>query len=376
MNHFDSFCLDRLSLVERFLGKEKVAGPKVWKHTGIPAQGSSFSSPKDEFQNITFDFVKNQQEEILPNTVRTLPNTVMFHNKQGNALSLHQSYQGIERRNVNDQDKQFWDDFETYLNKSYRKSSIRCRFLYAKQYYHVITEGNAQPLLILSNNKRLQIMKSLSILSKYVGCNDTWNNIKDRYQLKWTNESSVDTFKKIINEDNSFNSLLEWLKDTSSQISNTHRNILFYCTLTGLRPEEACTSIRLVKRNINNYFDKEKIILKHFEFPDIFIRRTKQAYVSVANDLIIKIANESGTHSYNALRCHLRRRNIAMNMNYCRKIFATFMRNNGVQSEIVDLLQGRIPKSVFVRHYYLLTKDYNKDVISPLLYSLYDTITR
>ena len=53
-------------------------------------------------------------------------------------------------------------------------------------------------------------------------------------------KSSVDTFKKIINEDNSFNSLLEWLKDTSSQISNTHRNILFYCTLTGLRPDEAC----------------------------------------------------------------------------------------------------------------------------------------
>ena len=41
-----------------------------------------------------------------------------------------------------------------------------------------------------------------------------------------------------------------------------------------------------------------------------------------------------------------------MNMNYCRKIFATFMRNNGIEQEVIDLLQGRIPKSVFVRHYY------------------------
>jgi intergrase/recombinase len=118
------------------------------------------------------------------------------------------------------------------------------------------------------------------------------------------------------------------------------------------------------------------MILNHFEFPDIFIRRTKQAYVSIANDLIIKVANDSGNHSYNALRCHLKRKKIQMNMNYCRKIFATFMRNNGVQSEIIDLLQGRIPKSVFVRHYYLLTKDYNKDVISPLLYKLYNVITK
>ena len=142
-----------------------------------------------------------------------------------------------------------------------------------------------------------------------------------------------------------------------------------------MRPDEACTSLRLVKENIHNYLDRDKMILKHFEFPDIFIRRTKQAYVSIANDLILKIANDSGIHSYNALRCYLRRKNISMNMNYCRKIFATFMRNNGVQSEIIDLLQGRIPKSVFVRHYYLLTKDYNKDVISPLLYKLYDVIT-
>jgi intergrase/recombinase len=74
--------------------------------------------------------------------------------------------------------------------------------------------------------------------------------------------------------------------------------------------------------------------------------------VSIANDLIVNIANESGNYSYNALRCHLKRKNIAMNMNYCRKIFATFMRNNGIEQEVIDLLQGRIPKSVFVRQYY------------------------
>ena len=35
-----------------------------------------------------------------------------------------------------------------------------------------------------------------------------------------------------------------------------------------------------------------------------------------------------------------------------------------------------IPKSVFVRHYYLLTKDYNQDVISPLLYKLQEVVTK
>jgi len=28
------------------------------------------------------------------------------------------------------------------------------------------------------------------------------------------------------------------------------------------------------------------------------------------------------------------------------------MRNNGIEQEVIDLLQGRISKSIFVRHYY------------------------
>ncbi len=41
-----------------------------------------------------------------------------------------------------------------------------------------------------------------------------------------------------------------------------------------------------------------------------------------------------------------------MNMYYCRKVFATYLRNKGIEPEIIDLLQGRISSSVFVNHYY------------------------
>ena len=62
-----------------------------------------------------------------------------------------------------------------------------------------------------------------------------------------------------------------------------------------------------------------------------------------------------------------------MNMNYCRKIFATFMRSNGIEQEIIDLLQGRIPKSVFVRNYY--RPDLERfDKVRELLYKLYNKI--
>jgi len=56
--------------------------------------------------------------------------------------------------------------------------------------------------------------------------------------------------------------------------------------------------------------------------------------------------------SYNALKLMLKRKGLDMNMYYCRKVFATYLRNEGIESEIIDLLQGRISSSVFVRHYY------------------------
>ena len=47
-------------------------------------------------------------------------------------------------------------------------------------------------------------------------------------------------------------------------------------------------------------------------------------------------------------------------MNYGRKIFATYLRNKGIEPEIIDLLQGRIPQSVFLRHYYRPNIEYQR----------------
>jgi intergrase/recombinase len=41
-----------------------------------------------------------------------------------------------------------------------------------------------------------------------------------------------------------------------------------------------------------------------------------------------------------------------MNIYYCRKVFATYLKNKDIEPEIIDLLQGRISSSVFVNHYY------------------------
>ena len=41
-----------------------------------------------------------------------------------------------------------------------------------------------------------------------------------------------------------------------------------------------------------------------------------------------------------------------MNTHCYHKVLVTYLRNKGIEPEIIDLLQGRISDSVFVNHYY------------------------
>jgi hypothetical protein len=127
------------------------------------------------------------------------------------------------------------------------------------------------------------------------------------------------------------------------------------------------------------YLNKENMVIEHFRFPSTFLRRTKNAYVSIVSDKMLDMiihdddVGGNSSISYNSLRLAMRRQGLKMNMSICRKIFATFLRQEGVEQEIIDLLQGRIPKSVFVRHYY--RPDYSRFAeIRNKLDRLYDLI--
>jgi hypothetical protein len=65
----------------------------------------------------------------------------------------------------------------------------------------------------------------------------------------------------------------------------------------------------------------------------------------------MKIAN-SRPVSYNAIHMYLYRNKIKLRIKEPRQFFGTFMVRHNFIREEVDLLQGRVSKSIFVRHYW------------------------
>jgi len=139
--------------------------------------------------------------------------------------------------------------------------------------------------------------------------------------------------------------------------------VVKFACLTGLRPIEACESVRLLNGAVDapKYYNPSQRCLEHFRFPDIFIRRTKTAYLSIITKeqhaaigiLGCKTSTPTPTTipTYTSIRFASTYRGLPFHMAYCRKIFASYLRQKGIEPEIVDLLQGRVGQSVLVRRY-------------------------
>ncbi len=270
--------------------------------------------------------------------------------------------------------QQLIGEFKDYLIKQKQSPhTIRNKIQYVKRFSYILKQGNAQDLLSVSAETRQHAMKSLASLSKYMGIYDRWHDIIRKYQLKWPKKEGFSVFNEIFNNSKEcYSSMLEWIKTSIQRLPKSFGNVILFNTLTGLRPDEGYKAMNLIKINSSNYVDEKRMLLMHYKFPDIFLRVSKKAYVSIVNEDILKAAaNGELITNYRFLRNKFMEFSVPMNMYYCRKVFATYLRNNGIESEIIDLLQGWTPSSIFVNHYY--RPDMNEIIskrIRPVLLSL------
>jgi len=105
--------------------------------------------------------------------------------------------------------------------------------------------------------------------------------------------------------------------------------------------------------------------LEHYKYPDTFLRTTKNVFISLIPEELIEEIAASEPVTYSMLKGRLYRRGIRMRVDELRDHWGTFMLDHGLKREEVDLLQGRVGESIFVRHYW-----------SPALLELRDRVFR
>ncbi|MFH0748945.1 MAG: integrase [Candidatus Bathyarchaeota archaeon] len=249
-----------------------------------------------------------------------------------------------------------WDMFIEWLSKDHAKNTVGDMLRNSTKYCYILENpSKASNLLNLSKDSRRVAMSSLANLSKFLGVYEYWRQIVRNAGLKWENRSPLEAVMSILNA--KISDTKPWLKEALQTLPRQHGVVLLFDALTGLRPQEAAKSCRLISEltengKLNEYLNEEIYMLEHFKYQELFLRKCKNAYISfVTPELLEVVKSVQPKITYEAIDSGLNRNRLAVRTKELRKLYATLLREHMPQ-ELVDLLQGRVSQSVFLRFYY------------------------
>lgn len=248
-----------------------------------------------------------------------------------------------------------WAGFEAWLSSGRRRNVVADRLSYAKRYVHCLLSRNLSELQVLSEDKRCHVLRALSCLAKFAGVYDDFKALKSAYGLKWTGRSSddllIDRLTRVADPDEMFN----WLKQVKAAFP-LFATFMDFMAATGLRYEEAINAWNLIvelngQGRLGAYYSREKRVLEHFRFREIFIRKTKKAFVSfVSEDLLEQITKQKRLTKPQITK-RIQRAQLKLRFGDIREFQGTLLTKYLKQEEI-DFIHGRVSSNVFMRNYF------------------------
>jgi len=268
--------------------------------------------------------------------------------------------QGVfDRKSVN------WEDFRSYLNrKPYRGTYGNQMFNAAFLYADCLFESNLSALSDLSPSRKIDAIKGLSHLTKFLGCNDEFKLLLKKYGLTWMGRSVDDLIIDRLNARNDPEEVFQWIRDFK-EARPDYSVFMDFDAVTGLRLSEAVNSYNLIIKLTaegtlsKNYYNVKTGFLEHFHFKELFIRKSKKAFVSyVPLELLDAIGKLTPLKRLHTARKVLVRRHIPQRFGDVRENHASFV-TQWLRPEEIDFLHGRVTASIFMQHYYnpLLVSD-------------------
>ena len=247
-----------------------------------------------------------------------------------------------------------WEAFEQWIRKEFRPKTAYNRLLYAKPYSHCLLNKDLKPLLELSQDKRAHVMNALSALSKFLGIHEDFLKLVKNYGLKWTVRSDdiiIARFTKSVDPDDVFN----WIKQVK-QARPELKDFMDFIATTGLRYAEGVESYNLIIKlakegKLKEYYDSEREILEHYKFKEIFLRRTKKAFISFVPKYLIQNISDNKLLNKYSVQTKVKRKTHAVRFGDIRELHGSLLAKYLSEIEI-NFLHGRISTTVFMRNYF------------------------
>ena len=246
-----------------------------------------------------------------------------------------------------------WKSFSVWLSAKYVPHYADVLLCYAKKYVDMFFD--AKEISLVPESNRNNVIKALIVLSKFLGCYEQFSHELKNCGVQCHKQSSIESFLRILKASDS--DILDWYVKAYSSVRDNEKLYLEFMKVSGVRCTEGILAfnkiIELAKDGkLNECYEKNLGCLMHFKYPKLFIRGKKNVYISfVPESLIYRIAS-SQSLTYVTIRKRLNRYKLTMRLSELRDYFGSYLLQHGILEQEVNLLQGRIPVSVFIRHYW------------------------
>ena len=243
-----------------------------------------------------------------------------------------------------------WEAFRKWVKNRYAKSYAPTVYCYARK-YHRLLNGNLAVLEEFSRSKRGAILRALVALSKYLGVYEWFRVRMKSYGVKWESQSSFESFMRILREGS--DGVVEWVRRCLDTFDDSYATFIEFALVSGLRKTEALNAFNLIAvKGLEGYYNEDLESLEHFRYPKIFIRGSKNVFFSFVPKNLVERISECSKVSESGYKRRIMKLRVPSRLKDLREYYATFMVHHGLIREEVDLIQGRVGKSIFMRHYF------------------------
>jgi intergrase/recombinase len=199
------------------------------------------------------------------------------------------------------------------------------------------------------------VIDALTALSKYIGCYEQFKQQLKNYDIKRHKQNCIESFMRILSASDS--DILDWYAKAISVLNPNEQLFLKFAKMIGARKEECINSFNLIiqlqkDNRLSEYYNEELSCLMHFKYGKLFLRVKKNLFISFIPESIINEIANSTPITYEAIRKRLNHNNLKVRISELRDNFGTYLLQHGFLEQEVNLLQGRIPASVFCKHYW------------------------
>ena len=256
---------------------------------------------------------------------------------------------------INNIDPSFFE-FERWVRAKYSTSYRRAVLCYVKKYSYLLKpNSNLRVLELLTNDVKSSVVKSLLLYSKFNGCYSQFKDRLSEHGIKLYRPDSLNAFLRIFNASNS--NLMQYYNEVIPLLRDNERLYAKFLLHSGLRVSEGIQSFNLIIElakdgKLPEYYEDNLGCLMHFKYPKLFIRKTKNCYITfITKDFLNDVASCQPV-TYPSIRKRLQRNKKPMRFDEFRDYFGTHLVNNGILEIEQNLVCGRIPIGIFIRHYW------------------------